>query len=476
MCLLATAGALVTYGLVSNRNTQVFISDNVQKLLQEEAKNNLGSLAEAQAAMVQSALQDNLDTARTLATVFAVLQEHEAHKAKQEGITNSVRELLNAILHRTLENNPKYLGAYTAWEPGALDGRDAEFAGKAAEGYDASGRFIPYWNRDENGKIARQPLVDYESQATYANGIRRGGWYLRPRETGKESVLDPFPYVVQGKRDWLTTLSVPIKRDNTFLGVAGTDVRLNFLQEMSQEVDKRLYDGQGNTLIISYEGIIVASSDNPDQIGKPLREVITTGWETVLQQVQSGTAKVSVSENSGNWRAFAPIRLGRTDKPWSILIRVKPEVVLHRAALLENALSERARQNSTWQIGMITAPPALLAKKAHRLARLLKKAVGHALVVSTRPGASRVGGGAFPEHDLPTTLVALTALPGFPSPDSLRTLLLSTDPPLVGRIEEDALLLDPRTLAEDELRLTAAVLRQAVETAASPMSIRPIRA
>ncbi|HCR12074.1 MAG TPA: L-seryl-tRNA(Sec) selenium transferase, partial [Desulfovibrio sp.] len=50
--------------------------------------------------------------------------------------------------------------------------------------------------------------------------------------------------------------------------------------------------------------------------------------------------------------------------------------------------------------------------------------------------------------------------------DALRERLLATDPPLVGRIEDAAFLLDPRTLADDELGLVAAVLWQALDAPA----------
>jgi len=161
--------------------------------MEKEAERNLASVAQAQAAFVQSALQENLDAARTLAFVFEVLQSSEAARAAKTGTENPVRNVISDILYNVLQNNPKFLGSYTAWEPNALDGRDAAFSGKTTDGYDGSGRFIPYWNRDEHGKIAKQALVDYENQAKYDNGIRKGGWYLGPRESGKESVLDPLP-------------------------------------------------------------------------------------------------------------------------------------------------------------------------------------------------------------------------------------------------------------------------------------------
>lgn len=113
-------------------------------------------------------------------------------------------------------------------------------------------------------------------------------------------------------------------------------------------------------------------------------------------------------------------------------------------------------------LAMIFASPEALAGKARRLAARLRRTIGDRYAVTVRPGASRVGGGAFPERDLPTSLVALSPLPGAPSPEALRVRLLATDPPLVGRIEDGAFLLDPRTLADDEPPLVADVLARAL--------------
>ena len=48
-------------------------------------------------------------------------------------------------------------------------------------------------------------------------------------------------------------------------------------------------------------------------------------------------------------------------------------------------------------------------------------------------------------------------------PDELRRRLLATDPPLVGRIEDDRLCLDVRTLADGEFSMVARALAQAVK-------------
>jgi L-seryl-tRNA(Ser) seleniumtransferase len=72
-----------------------------------------------------------------------------------------------------------------------------------------------------------------------------------------------------------------------------------------------------------------------------------------------------------------------------------------------------------------------------------------------------VGGGSFPEQDLPTTLVGVA--PAGMDVESLRQGLLATDIPVIGRVEDGFFCLDPRTLTAQEYGLVARAL-QAVLT------------
>ena len=97
---------------------------------------------------------------------------------------------------------------------------------------------------------------------------------------------------------------------------------------------------------------------------------------------------------------------------------------------------------------MITAAPDELKRRASRLASRLRKACGDKAEIRLARGESRVGGGSFPENALPTTLVR--AVPTGCTPECLKQRLLETVPPLIGRLEDHAFLLDPRTLADEE--------------------------
>jgi L-seryl-tRNA(Ser) seleniumtransferase len=93
-------------------------------------------------------------------------------------------------------------------------------------------------------------------------------------------------------------------------------------------------------------------------------------------------------------------------------------------------------------LAMLAASGDSLAELAARLAALIP---GAEVVASS----ARVGGGALPLLELPGPVVAVGA-PGV-SPDELAARLRLGEPPVVGRIEAGRLLLDPRTLAPDEL-------------------------
>jgi len=106
-------------------------------------------------------------------------------------------------------------------------------------------------------------------------------------------------------------------------------------------------------------------------------------------------------------------------------------------------------------LAMLTVDEATLRERAERLA----DAVGGEVVEAV----ARVGGGALPLLDLPGSAVAVA--PGPAGADALAVALRAGDPPVVARIEDGRVLLDPRTLAPDELEPAAAAVRAALAAA-----------
>ena len=101
-----------------------------------------------------------------------------------------------------------------------------------------------------------------------------------------------------------------------------------------------------------------------------------------------------------------------------------------------------------------------LKTRAESLRALLSQELSGLASCSLKDDFSRVGGGSFPEQGMPTTLVCLQ--PAGCSATQLKMRLLSTDPPLVGRLNGSCFELDPRTMDDDEFPDVARVLKDAL--------------
>ena len=105
-------------------------------------------------------------------------------------------------------------------------------------------------------------------------------------------------------------------------------------------------------------------------------------------------------------------------------------------------------------VAMLRATQAELETRATALAERLRAAGVRGVTVET--GRSPVGGGALPELELPGAVVRV--VPDISASAAVRELRAG-DPPVLARIHRDALLFDPRTLADEDVG--ALVLRVA---------------
>jgi L-seryl-tRNA(Ser) seleniumtransferase len=124
--------------------------------------------------------------------------------------------------------------------------------------------------------------------------------------------------------------------------------------------------------------------------------------------------------------------------------------------LLHYLREEAIEKIPVWR--MIAAPPAAIERRAQLWQGRLQQAGISTEVVD---GRSTVGGGSLPGETLPTRLLALPEA----HPDQLAVALRHANPPLISRIEDDRLVLDPRTvLPEEEQALLQIVMAALAES------------
>lgn len=110
------------------------------------------------------------------------------------------------------------------------------------------------------------------------------------------------------------------------------------------------------------------------------------------------------------------------------------------------ALYLRGEFNSIPAQHMIRASKSEIAERAERLRGRLSNLAG--IAVTLRDGESVAGGGSTPGQSLPTMLTAVTHTRY--NAGDLSEMLRQNQPPIIARVEEDQLLIDLRTVLDDQ--------------------------
>ena len=171
------------------------------------------------------------------------------------------------------------------------------------------------------------------------------------------------------------------------------------------------------------------------------------GEPAVRRSVTAGAALVCFSGDKLLGGPQAGLLVGRADAvararahPLARALRLDKLGLAALEATLRLYLDpERARREIP-VLAMLTAPESSLEQRAARLAALIP---GAEVVASV----AKVGGGALPLLELPGPVVAV----GGGGAEALAAALREGEPAVIARIEAGRLLLDPRTLADDEL-------------------------
>lgn len=177
----------------------------------------------------------------------------------------------------------------------------------------------------------------------------------------------------------------------------------------------------------------------------------------IQDSLQSGVDLVAASADKMLGGPQAGLLLGRTElvervmkHPLARAVRVDKLTIAALTATLDLYLTQSFRELPVWE--MMAATPASVASRARAWQSRLSEL---GAVVDVAPGESAVGGGSLPGERLPTSLVVITP-PRGSAADLLRRLR-EHEPPVIGRIEQERVLLDPRTVlaGEDDLVVDA---------------------
>ena len=148
--------------------------------------------------------------------------------------------------------------------------------------------------------------------------------------------------------------------------------------------------------------------------------------------------------------------VGRLKKnPWNRALRIDKFTIAALEATL-HAYEAGTALATIPTLRLLTEPLPSIRRRAKRLLARLDARVRGRLAAAVVDDRSQVGGGALPTVELPTAALAVGAT-GAAARDLDEALRRGT-PPVIGRIADDRLLLDCRTILPDDVSIVASAL------------------
>ena len=301
--MLAAVLAMVILGF----SVTIFVLSTQASRMQTATSDQYATeLARNNASQISERLNQALYAGRHLAAELLGLKQRQM----------ASREVADQLIRSVLEAHPEFTGIGTVWEANAFDGKDSEYAGKP--GHDASGRYIPYWNRG-NGTVQVEALTDYEKEGA-------GDYYLVPKKTGQEFLMEPYFYKIAGKDVFMTTIAIPVKDQGKVIGAVTVDLPVASFQDSVSKI--RPYE-TGYATLSSHLGVIIGTADGT-LVGKKLSEQSGNQAlsEAILQGKDYDDDVYDSQLGTTLSRIYVPVKVGNTTTPWSFGISVPEDKIL----------------------------------------------------------------------------------------------------------------------------------------------------
>ncbi|MFB3924655.1 MAG: L-seryl-tRNA(Sec) selenium transferase [Syntrophales bacterium] len=176
---------------------------------------------------------------------------------------------------------------------------------------------------------------------------------------------------------------------------------------------------------------------------------------TVRDVLATGVDIVTFSGDKLLGGPQAGIIVGRRDllqkikrNPFNRALRIDKLTIAALEATLKLYLNPEKAVKRIRALRALTEPANLVEKRAKKLLRILKKAGNDSISIFLKKGYSMAGGGSLPAQKIPTVLIAVRS--SLLSVNQIEACWRRLDIPVIARIYEDELLLDLRTIEEED--------------------------
>jgi L-seryl-tRNA(Ser) seleniumtransferase len=294
--------------------------------------------------------------------------------------------------------------------------------------------------------VSRGELVEIGGSFRVPEVMKSSGAILREVGTTNKTHLSDYKNAMCGN----TGLLLKVHQSNYKVIGFTEEVTIEELIKVGSQFKVPVAADLGSGSMISLERFGIYGEPTVQDVIKQGADLVTFSGDKLLGGPQAGII-IGKEKMIQKIQKNPMLRAMRIDKMTFAALEATCMQYLDEEEALQNIPTMR----------MLTESGKTINKRARRILSSLKKTISGNAALETLPDQSRAGGGSLPETDFPTFVVSIK--PFNMSVNALEKKLRLGDPPVIGRIKEDELLIDARTVQDRELKILVNCVKAAFE-------------
>lgn len=298
--------------------------------------------------------------------------------------------------------------------------------------------------KDKEVIVSRGELVEIGGSFRIPDVMGSSGAILREVGTTNKTHLYDYENAIHES----TALILKVHQSNYRISGFTEDVSIDSLVSLGKKRSIPVMYDLGSGCLIDLKPYGLYSEPSVQEIVRSGADIVTFSGDKLLGGPQAGLIV-------GRQNFIEKVKRN----PVARAVRIdKLTLAALEATLFEYVDTEKAK-DAIPVLRMLLEDIESIKKRAKKIAGLLKHHVKNASI-EIIADSSQAGGGALPEKDFPTYTVSVR--PEHISVNELEERLRNGDPPVIARVREGALLLDARTISDNEVSAVADRVRTAL--------------
>jgi L-seryl-tRNA(Ser) seleniumtransferase len=296
--------------------------------------------------------------------------------------------------------------------------------------------------KDREVIVSRGELVEIGGSFRIPEVMRSSGAILREIGTTNKTHFADYENAVCGN----TALLLKVHKSNYKIIGFTEEVSLEELIRLGREFKIPVMADLGSGCMIDLERYGIQGEPTVQSVVKTGVDIVTFSGDKLLGGPQAGIIL-------GREKLIQKIQ----KNPLLRTVRIDKLTLACLEATLMQYRDEEKAVKEIPTLRMLTQSPEQIKRRAKRIYSSLVKSISTDASLSIIPDQSRAGGGSLPEIDFPTFVVAIK--PFNLSVNTFEKRLREGTPPVITRIKEDAVLIDARTIQDEEIKaLTSCII------------------